>query len=57
MQRRTAASWRPFSYIGQLRLNGFFPWEEYHARDLEGYYGALAAHPHHNYYEGALTLI
>lgn len=33
-------------------LNGFFSLEEYHARDLEDYYGALSVHPHHNYYEG-----
>jgi Fic family protein len=33
-------------------LNGFFSMEEHHARDLEGYYRSLAAHQHHNYYEG-----
>ncbi|MBF0522212.1 MAG: Fic family protein [Candidatus Omnitrophica bacterium] len=33
-------------------LNGFFSLEEHHARDLEGYYQALAVHKHHNYYEG-----
>ncbi len=33
-------------------LNGFFSLEEYHARDLAGYYDALTVHPHHNYYEG-----
>ncbi len=33
-------------------LNGFFSLEEYHARDLEGYYRSLSVHPHHNYYEG-----
>lgn len=37
---------------GGYGLNGFFSLEEYHARDLDGYYGALAVHPHHNYYEG-----
>ncbi|MCX6064618.1 MAG: Fic family protein [Chloroflexi bacterium] len=37
---------------GGYGLNGFFSLEEYHARDLENYYGALAVHPHHNYYEG-----
>lgn len=37
---------------GGYGLNGFFSLEEYHARDLETYYGALAVHPHHNYYEG-----
>jgi len=33
-------------------LNGFFSLEEYHARDLDQYYGALAVDPHHNYYDG-----
>lgn len=37
---------------GGYGLNGFFSLEEYHARDLESYYRLLAAHPHHNYYEG-----
>ena len=37
---------------GGYGLNGFFSMEEHHARDLEGYYRSLAAHPHHNYYEG-----
>lgn len=37
---------------GGYGLNGFLSLEEYHARDLEGYYGALSAHPHPNYYEG-----
>lgn len=37
---------------GGYGLNGFFSLEEYHARDLEGYYRSLAVHPHHNYYEG-----
>ena len=37
---------------GGYGLNGFFSLEEYHARDLENYYGALVVHPHHNYYEG-----
>jgi hypothetical protein len=37
---------------GGYGLNGFFSLEEYHARDLKNYYGALAVHPHHNYYEG-----
>jgi len=37
---------------GGYGLNGFFSLEEYHARDLSAYYGSLAAHPHHNYYEG-----
>ncbi len=37
---------------GGYGLNGFFSLEEHHARDLAGYYGSLAVHPHHNYYEG-----
>lgn len=37
---------------GGYGLHGFFSLEEYHARDLESYYRSLAAHPHHNYYEG-----
>jgi Fic family protein len=37
---------------GGYSLNGFFSLEEHHARDLEGYYRSLAAHPHHNYYTG-----
>jgi len=37
---------------GGFSLNGFFSMEEHHARDLEGYYRALAVHQHHNYYEG-----
>lgn len=37
---------------GGYGLNGFFSLEEHHARDLETYYRLLAAHPHHNYYEG-----
>lgn len=37
---------------GGYGLNGFFSLEEYHARDLAGYYSALVTHPHHNYYEG-----
>jgi Fic family protein len=37
---------------GVYGLNGFFSLEEYHARDLENYYGALSVPPHHNYYEG-----
>ena len=37
---------------GGYGLNGFFSLEEYHARDLAAYYGSLAIHPHHNYYEG-----
>jgi len=37
---------------GGYGLNGFFSLEEHHSKDLEGYYRALATHPHHNYYEG-----
>lgn len=37
---------------GGYGLNGFFSLEEHHARDLQAYYDSLAAHPHHNYYEG-----
>lgn len=37
---------------GGYGLQGFFSLEEYHARDLDTYYRALAAHPHHNYYFG-----
>ncbi len=37
---------------GGYGLNGFFSLEEYHARELDDYYGALAVYPDHNYYEG-----
>jgi hypothetical protein len=37
---------------GGYGLKGYFSLEEHHARDLPAYYGALAVHPHHNYYEG-----
>jgi Fic family protein len=37
---------------GGYGLHGFFSLEEHHARDLVAYYNSLAAHPHHNYYEG-----
>ena len=37
---------------GGYGLNGIFSLEEYHARDLDVYYQALAVHPHHNYYAG-----
>ncbi len=37
---------------GGYGLNGLFSLEELHSQDLEGYYQALATHPHHNYYEG-----
>ncbi len=37
---------------GGFGMQGFLSVEEYHARDLQGYYQALAVHPHHNYYMG-----
>lgn len=37
---------------GGYGLNGFFSLEEHHARDLSGYYKALATHTNHNYYMG-----
>jgi Fic family protein len=37
---------------GGYGLHGLFSLEELHSQDLEGYYRALATHPHHNYYEG-----
>ncbi|MCX5783607.1 MAG: Fic family protein [Elusimicrobia bacterium] len=37
---------------GGYGLNGFVSIEQYHARDLGGYYKALVTHAHHNYYEG-----
>ena len=37
---------------GGYGLEGLYSLEEYHARDLVQYYHAVAAHPHHNYYEG-----
>jgi Fic family protein len=37
---------------GNFGLNGMFSIEEYHAKDIESYYRELAAHRHHNYYEG-----
>lgn len=40
---------------GGYGLNGFLSVEEFHARDLEGYYEALVTHPHHNYYMGRAT--
>jgi Fic family protein len=39
-------------HSGGYGLHGFFSLEEHHARDLAAYYNSLAAHPHHNYYEG-----
>ena len=37
---------------GGYGLGGFFSLEEHYAKDLRGYYQALAVHPHHNYYFG-----
>jgi Fic family protein len=37
---------------GGYDLGGFFSLEEHYAHDLQGYYRALTAHPHHNYYFG-----
>ncbi|CAG0937394.1 hypothetical protein TFLX_06323 [Thermoflexales bacterium] len=37
---------------GGYGLGGFFSLEEHHARDLDAYYGSLAVHTHHNYYDG-----
>jgi len=37
---------------GGYGLEGLYSLEEYHARELERYYRAVAAHPHHNDYEG-----
>ena len=47
---RLLATW--LLHRGGYGLHGFLSVEEYHARDLAGYYRALAVHPHHNYYEG-----
>lgn len=40
---------------GGYDLQGLFSLEEFHARDPDAYYRALAVHPHHNYYEGRAT--
>ena len=40
---------------GGYGLHGFLSVEEYHARDLTGYYRALSTAPHHNYYTGRAT--
>lgn len=40
---------------GGYGLQGLFSLEEFHARDPEAYYRALAVHPHHNYYEGRVA--
>lgn len=47
---RALATW--ILYRGGYDLGKFYSLEEFYANDLEGYYRALQAHPHHNYYEG-----
>ena len=37
---------------GGYDLKGLYSLEEYYARDLSAYYGALAVGPSHNYYQG-----
>lgn len=37
---------------GGYDLGKFYSLEEFYAEDLQGYYDALATHPHHNYYFG-----
>ena len=50
---RTARLLATFTlHRGGYGLNGLLSLEEYHARDLDKYYHALAVHPHHNYYFG-----
>ncbi|MGH2582452.1 MAG: Fic family protein [Anaerolineales bacterium] len=39
-------------YRSGYNLGKFYSLEEFYAQDLDGYYQALATHPHHNYYEG-----
>lgn len=39
-------------HLGGYGLKGIYSLEEYYARDLQAYYGAIAAGPSHNYYEG-----
>jgi len=39
-------------YLGGYDLKGFYSLEEYYARDLQGYYRAIAVGPSHNYYVG-----
>jgi len=47
---RTLTTW--ILYQGGYDLGKFFALEEFYAEDLDGYYDALVAHPHHNYYFG-----
>ena len=39
-------------HLGTYDLNGIYALEEYYARDLKTYYGALTVGPSHNYYMG-----
>jgi Fic family protein len=39
-------------HLGGYGLKGLYSLEEYYARDLSAYYGALTIGPSHNYYEG-----
>lgn len=39
-------------HLGGYDLKGFYSLEEYYARDLHGYYDAIAVGPSHNYYMG-----
>ncbi len=39
-------------HLGGYGLKGIYSLEEYYARDLTAYYGAIAVGPSHNYYEG-----
>jgi Fic family protein len=39
-------------YQGGYDLKGLYSLEEYYARDLQGYYGAISLKQHHNYYFG-----
>ncbi len=47
---RALATW--ILYRGGYDLGRFYALEEFYVQDLDGYYGALVTHPHHNYYEG-----
>jgi Fic family protein len=39
-------------HLGGYGLKGIYSLEEYYARDLAAYYGAISVGPSHNYYEG-----
>jgi Fic family protein len=47
---RALATW--ILYRGGYDLGRFYALEEFYAQDLQGYYDALAVHPHQNYYFG-----